>query len=266
VSDKIYEYIYGELDKDASEQIEKHLGGCAVCRNKYIELKKLLIDDMAALNEVKNKIEVPPGLNLKIRRSIQPRRRWNFAKYTIAACIALTLLFTTPVLAYYIIQSTPLDKYVELDSGVTVDFEEGKGQLIQKSSTVHDITMTVDGMIRRKDRTTMLLTIKVPKDEQINYGVPLDGFNSLTVEDQFGVKYQPKGSVGTLKSVNEDGEAKFIYDIEPIGFWAYKLNLRITAIELGKYNDKSSIDIVKNSYGSWNVNFYVNRSRGGGLK
>jgi len=264
VEDKLYEYIYGELNDIAAYEIEEHLSSCGKCRIEYQELKKLLIDDMTELIELKEKIEVPQNLSYKIKSSISRKPRPSFIKYAIAACIVFSLIFTTPVLAYYIIQSTPLDKYMDLDKGVIVDFEEGQGQLVQKSSTMSNVTLTVDGIIRKSDKTTILFTLKVPKDQYINYGVPVSsGFNIVTAKDQFGKIYRMKGASLTVKSVNEDGEAKCIYDVEPIYFWAYKLDIRVTAIELGQYSDSTSMEKVKNIYGNWNVSFYVNRSSSG---
>lgn len=262
VSDKIYEYIYKELDEETTFEIKNHLENCSKCHSEYIELKKLLIDNMSDLIDLKYNIKTPEDLPFKIRSSIKPNIRLNFIKYAAAACILFTLIFTTPVLAYYIIQSTPLEKYLDLDKGIIVNFEEGKGQLVQKSSTMNDITLTVDGIIPRKDRTTILFTIKVPKSIKVNYGIPVVGTNELTVMDQFGIKYRMKGGAVTVKSVNQDGEAKCIYDVEPLNFWAYKLNIRVTAIELGYFNEKElSSEKIKNAYGNWNIKLYINRLR-----
>lgn len=107
---------------------------------------------------------------------------------------------------------------------------------------------------------TILFTIKVPKEKNINYGMPLTGINELTVTDQFGFKYRVGGGSLTVKSVNEDGEAKCIFDVEPIKFWAYKLNVRVTSLELGYYDGKNTPEQVKNAYGNWNVSFYIDRS------
>lgn len=259
VSDKLYEFIYGELDERTSSEIEKHIENCTNCRHEYMELKKLLVDDMKYLVNLKESIKTPEGLPLKIRSSMRPGFRFNFVKYAAAACLLLALTFTTPVLAYYIIQSTPLEKYIELDSGIIVDFEEGQGQLVQKSSTMNNITMTVDGIIPKKDRTTILFTIKVPKDTAVNYGMPLSGLNVITVTDQFGITYRMTGGAATVKSVNEDGEAKCIYDVDPLGFWAYKLNIRMTAIELGYFDGNEFSSTSKNSYGNWNISFYLKK-------
>jgi hypothetical protein len=163
------------------------------------------------------------------------------------------------VLAYYVTQLPPINKYIDLDSNILVDFDEGKGQLVQKSSTMKNITFTVDGIIPKKDKTTILFTVKVPKDSSFNYAMPESGLNAMAVYDQFGTKYQISGGAMTVKSVNEDGEVKCIFDVEPLHFWSYKLDIRVTAMELGIYNG-SDMKHVKNTYGNWNVNFYIDRS------
>ena len=260
VQDKLYEYIYNELDENTLLIIKSHIENCPGCEMEYMDLKKLLIEDIPKLISLKDTIKVPPELEFKVRSLIKPKLKFNFARYAVAACILLALVAATPALAYYIIQSTPLDKYVELQSGIIVDFEEGRGQLVQKSSTMQGITLTVDGIIPKKDRSTILFTIKAPKEGNINYGMPDLGHNVITVQDQFGISYRMQSSAITVKSVNEDGEAKCILDVSPIGFWAYKLNVRVTAIELGHYDTK--MEKIKNVYGNWNVSFYVNKSDG----
>jgi len=259
VADKLYEYIYGELNEDNAAIIKDHLNSCSKCMNEYMELKKLLIDQMEPLKKLKNSIEVPEDLSFKVRSRLKYKFKFNFSKYALAACIIFSLIFASPVLAYYIIDFTPLERYIELDRGIIVDFEEGRGQLIEKSSTMQGITLTVDGIIPKKDRTSILFTVKVPKGDGINYGMPAEGLGAITVTDQFGTKYRFQGGSLTLKSVNEDGEARCIYDMEPLKFWSYKLNIRVTAIELGFYDEISYGKKVKNAYGNWNVSFYIDR-------
>lgn len=148
VSNNLYEYIYGELDEKTADDIRIHLEKCSECNSEYIELKKLLLGDMSELINLKESIDIPEDLSFKIRSSTRPKLRADIIRYTAAACILFSLIFTTPVLAYYIIQSTPLNKYVDLDSNIIVNFEEGRGQLVQKSSTINGITLTVDGITR----------------------------------------------------------------------------------------------------------------------
>lgn len=260
VTDKLYEYIYDELDDIQKVRIEEHLKNCTSCSGSYLKLKKLLVDDAEGLIKLRDNIAPPCDLNSRIEAMIKPKAHMKYVKYIAAACILLMLTFSTPVLAYYVMQMPPIDKYVDLDNSIIVDFDEGRGQLVQKSCTMNNITFTVDGIIRKKDTTSILFTIKVPKDKNINYGIPEDSFDVVTVTDQFGTRYRSTGSSLTVKSVNEDGEAKCIYDITPLKFWSYKLHIRMTAIELGYYEENKTIDKVKNVYGNWNVSFYINRS------
>lgn len=265
VKDILYEYIYNELNEADKNIVSSHIENCNSCNASYIELKNLLIDDMQDLILVKNKINVPIDINKKIISKLNKKSKLyklNISKYLIAACLLISLIFSTPVLAYYITQVTPIQKYIELDDGVIKNFEEGKGQLIEKSYTMNNITLTVDGLIQNSDTTSILLSIKVPKDNNINYGLPTSSLGSIKIYDQFGFNYRVKSGSMSVKSVNNNGEAQCIFDIERIKFWSYKLNIRLTAIELGNFiEDTQTINQKKNAYGNWHLSFYINRKK-----
>lgn len=264
VSDKLYEYIYDEIDEQEKQEIERHLHECPSCQNQYEKLKKLLVDDAAMLLEFRETIEVPADLRYRVKSSLSRKARMNPLKYVLAACLMLSLFFTTPVFAYYVTQIPAIEKYVDIDDGSIADFQEGRGQLVGKSDTLKGITFTIDGIVPKEDRATILFTIKVPKDENTNFALPSSSFSSFTVTDQFGYKYRVSSGGGSVKSVNENGEATFIYDIEPgLHFWSYKLHVRLTALELGYYDGKEWVPTdEKYAYGNWNVSFYIKRPFG----
>jgi hypothetical protein len=274
VKDRLYEYIYDELEEDKRLKIESHLNKCDNCRRTYEELKGLLIDDMQELTTLKESVVMPEELPQKIRKKLSNNFLSTLPKYAAAACMALILFYTIPVAAYYIVQNSPLEKYIIFDSGIIQEFEQGRAQLVQKSHEMKDITFTVDAIVRKKDTTTVLLTTKVKPTEQINYAMPIGLGRTITLKDQFGNKYNSQGGGATLESVNEDGEVKVIMDFEPIRFWAYKLSINVTGMEIGKMtvehekvngtenkdNVKYDIQKYKNVYGNWKLDFYINRS------
>lgn len=183
------------------------------------------------------------------------------------------LLTTAPAAAYYINQNSLLEKYKDIDPQIVKEFENKEGQLIGKSSTIKDITLTVDGIINEEHRTAILFTTKLPKQNDINYAMPVMSLNVITIQDQFGKKYRSDGASWTLRTANEDGEVKGVMYIEPLEPWAVRLNIRVTAMEIGKLAvenvsvDKEDnnlqgsreykADKYKNVYGSWKVSFYV---------
>jgi hypothetical protein len=71
VADNLYEYIYEELDENTCNEIRKHLEGCESCRLEYEELKQLLINDARTLFKLKESIEIPIDLAVKVRSSIR---------------------------------------------------------------------------------------------------------------------------------------------------------------------------------------------------
>lgn len=273
VKDRLYEYVYEELDEKKKSEIEVHLDKCDNCKRAYGELKALLIDGMEEFVQLKEQIEVPIELPKNVERKLNRNLLTALPRYAAAACIALIMFYTVPVAAYYIVQNSPLDKYIAFDNGIIQEYEQGKGQLIQKSDTMKDITFTVDALIRKKDETIVLFTAKVPTEGNINYAMPLMDPRVITVKDQFGIIYRTEGSAMTLQSVNEDGEVKAIMYIEPLKFWAYKLSINITGMETGRMEvrktDSSTVhdkgleydaQKYKNVYGSWKVDFYIDRS------
>jgi hypothetical protein len=276
VKELLYEYIFEELPQDKKLEIEEHLKNCTNCEKEYIELKKLLIDDMQQFNKVKEALIMPKDLPLKVKNKLYGTPVKRFSRFTAAACLLLFLFYTMPVAAYYIVENTALNKYISFDKGLIQNMEKGEIQPIDKSSTMKDITFRVDGIIRKADRTTILFTVKVPKNMDINYAMTTSGFNTVKVEDQFGKQYHLKGSGITLESAKEDGEATAVMDVEPLKPWAYKLTMRITALEGGILESKQinedkllakddkkfnyTIKKVRNIYGKWEVKFYIDRS------
>lgn len=276
VKDKLCEYIYGEIDEEKSLEIENHLRSCESCREEHLELKILLIDDMEVFTAIKNEIEMPIELPNRIKKRLKNNIIIKIPRYIAAACILVLMFYTLPVAAYYLVQNSPLDKYMELNNKIEKEYKEGRGQLIEKSDTMKGITYTVDAIIRKADSTTILFTVKIPKSDNINYAMPSMDRSVITIEDQFGIKYVVMSSGMTLRSANEDGEVKAIVEVEPLKFWCYKLNIRITSMELGKITVKKgasdSLDnalelqpeyvVVKNKnvFGTWQVNFYIDRS------
>jgi hypothetical protein len=275
VKELLYEYIYEELSESDKIKIEEHLLICDSCRKEYDVLKSLLIDDMSEWSDVKEQIKMPDELSLKLKAKLNKSRTLSLPRLGAAACLLIILFYTIPVAAYYIVENTSLNKYLTFDKGLVKYVEEGKVQVVEESSTMKNITFRVDGIIRKSDRTTILYTVKVPKDGEIDYALTSSAFNTVTVQDQFGYKYQSMGGAITVESANEDGEATGIMDFEPLKDWAYKLNIRVTALKGGKLIPLTEEEIKeqgpnimfqyemqkeKNIYGKWEVNFFINRS------
>jgi|GEM_PF-3427672 len=266
VKDALYEYIYGELDHNHSMEIAKHLEDCQYCREEYLELKSLLIDFPADITTYTNSISIPEDTISKINNVLDSKTSKkntlfssSLVKFSTAACIAFIILFTTPAMGY-LIQLPAISKYLDLDKNIVTEFNEGKGQLIGKSDSMKDITFTVDAIIRKKDKTLILFTTKLDsQNHSINFAHPSTIHNAITVEDQFGYKYQLNSGSITVKSVNEDGEAKCIFEIPPLKPWAYKLDIKVTAMNLGYYNNKENNTNSKEikNYGLWDISFYI---------
>lgn len=266
VKDTLYEYIYEELNNNDSMEISKHLENCQDCREEYLELKSLLMDFPAGITTCANSISIPKDTINKINNILDnntPKKHTVFniglVKFSTAACIAFIILFTTPAMGY-LIQIPAISKYLDLDENIVTQFNEGKGQLIGKSDSMKGITFTVDAIIRKKDKTLILFTTKLDKKtDSINFSLPSHILHAIDVKDQFGYKYELSSGSTTVKSVNEDGEAKCILEIPPLKPWAYKLNIRTTAMYLGYYDNKENkINSTKiKNYGLWNVSFYI---------
>jgi hypothetical protein len=266
VNDMLYEYIYGELDEIKTREIKKHLNECDECRSEYEKLKVLLIDDMEDFVKAAEVIKAPENLQKKIESKVNFNLWRMLPRVVTAACLAIFLFYSVPVAGYYIVQNSPLDKYIDFENRIEKEYEEGIGQLVEKSSTMKEITFTVDAVIRKEDKTIILYTVKVPPGEDINYAMPES--SSITIEDQFGMTYDRRSGVTTLRNANEDGETMAILEIEPLYFWSYKLKLRITGMETGflvpleepEKKTHYQIEKHKDVYGKWEVEFFINKS------
>lgn len=275
VKELLYEYIYEELSEGDKIKLEEHLLICDSCRKEYDVLKSLLIDDMSEWSDIKEQIKMPDELPLKLKAKLNKSRTLGLPRLGAVACLLIILFYTIPVAAYYIVENTSLNKYLTFDKGLVKYVEEGKVQVVEESSTMKNITFRVDGIIRKSDKTTILYTVKVPKDRDIDYALTSSAFNTVTVQDQFGYKYRSMGGAITVESANEDGEATAIMDFEPLKDWAYKFNIRVTALEVGKLIPLTEEEIKeqgsnlmfkykmqkeRNIYGKWEVNFFIDRS------
>jgi hypothetical protein len=272
VRELLYEYIFDELTQDKILEIEQHVKSCTNCKHEYLELRKILLNDMQPFTNAKKNIVMPNDLPVKVKNKLYGIKYKRVSRFTAAACLLIFLFYAVPVAAYYIMENGALNKYIDFDKGLVQEMEGGKIQIVDKSTTMKDITLRVDGVIRKADRTTILLTVKVPKEMDIDYAYPDSGFDTIIVKDQLGKEYKQIGSAGTVRSATKDGEATMILDVEPLKFWTYKLNLRVTALEGGELEkrsqgenvDLSPSDFVmkknKNIYGCWEVNFYIDRS------
>lgn len=266
VKDRLYEFIYDELSGEKTKEVKEHINKCTSCKEEYEGLKVLLIEDMKEFTDLTEEIRIPPSLSIKTKASIKKRGIRKFGRYAVAACMILILIGGIPVAAQYIISGSFLDKYKQLDPDIASRYSHGNGEMIEKSSSMKDITFTVDAVINNKDSTTILFTVNVPKDQLINYAMPHLGMNVITVQDQLGRKYRNEGSAMTLQSVNEDGEIKAILDVEPLKFYVSNLTVRITAMEVGNMtvitkDNELEYDVkkVRNVYGNWQVKFSVHK-------
>ncbi|MBK5240030.1 DUF4179 domain-containing protein [Clostridium sp.] len=264
--DRLYEFIYDELSVEKTSEVKEHIDNCPRCKKEYEELKQLLINDMEEFKELTEEIKIPNGLSIKVKDSIKKRGLRKFSRYAVAACMLFILIGGIPVAAQYIKSSTLLDKYKQLDPEIASIYSNDNGEMIEKSSTMKDITFTVDAIINKKDSTLILFTVKVPKGQGINYATPPFGIDSITVQDVLGKIYFTTGSAMTLQSVNKDGEIKAIMEIEPLKFYVSSLTVRITAMEVGNMtvttkDSELQYDVKKkkNIYGTWQVKFRIHK-------
>lgn len=171
VKDKLYEYIYGELEEEKNK-LEEHLSTCSQCQKEYLELRKLLVNDMKDISDLAENIKLPEELSTSIKQNLKIYPKHKNLRYAAAACILIFMFYAVPVAAYYVVENTVLNKYIDFSQGLVKEIEEGKVQLVNKSSTMKDITFLVDGIIRKPDKTTVLFKVKVPKGNKINYAMP----------------------------------------------------------------------------------------------
>ncbi|MCB2358607.1 anti-sigma factor family protein [Clostridium estertheticum] len=266
VEDLIYEFIYHELDNEKNKEVEEHINNCSNCKKEYEGLKLLLIDDMKDFIDLAEEIQIPQELSQKVVDSIKSRKIRKFSRYATAICMIFVLICGIPVAAQYIVGNSFLDKYKQLDPDIASKYSNYKGEMIEKSSTMKDIIFTVDAIIDKRDSTTILFTVKADKSKGTNYAMPVLDINTITFQDQLGIKYRHIGSGITLRSVNEDGEIKGIMDVEPLKFYVTGLTVRITAMEVGNMtattkDGELQYDVKKkrNIYGNWQVKFRVHK-------
>jgi hypothetical protein len=264
--DRLYEFIYNELTAKKASEVKEHIDNCPRCKKEYEELKQLLINDMEEFTDLTEEIKIPNGLSIKIVDSIKKSGIRKFSKYAVAACMIFILIGGIPAAAQYIKSGSFLDKYKQLDPEIASIYSNDNGEMIEKSSTMKDITFTVDAIINKKDSTLILFTVKAPNGKGVNYATPPFGTDSITVQDVLGKIYFTTGSAMTFRSVNKDGEIKAIMEIEPLKFYVSSLTVRVTAIEVGNMTvDKKDNEIEydvkkkKNIYGTWQVKFGVHK-------
>jgi Domain of unknown function (DUF4179)/Putative zinc-finger len=263
VKNLLYEFIYGELEEKKYKEIKEHLESCKECYKEYIELKKLLLEDLEPLVETKNHTVAPETLKRNIKKSLGKSYSTYFMKVVSVACILIFMVYVVPVAAYYLVENSPLEKYIKIDSGIAHEFEEGKGQLVNAEYKMKGVTFKIEGIIQDKDSTKILYSVKVDEDEGFNYAMPLFGNETIRVTDQIGNRYNLKGAAGSIESTKKDREIVSVLEIEDMKFWAYKLNFQITAMEIGsiEVQDKDlEMKKEKNIYGQWEVEVYLDRS------
>lgn len=266
VKDRLYEFIYGELNNEKTRELKEHINNCPSCKKEYEQLKVLLLDDMKEFVALAEEIQLPQELSLKVKDSIKSRGIKKFSKYATVACMIFILIWGIPVAAQYIIEGSFLDKYKQLEPDIALRYKNDKGEMIEKSTTMKDIKFTVDAIINKKDSTTILFTVKVDKNAGINYAMPIFGMDVITVQDELGIKYRHRSSGMTLQSVSKDGEIKAIMEVEPLKFYVTNLTVRITAMETGNMtvitkDSEIKYDVKKkrNIYGTWQIKFRVHR-------
>jgi len=263
VKNLLYEFIYNELEEEKHKEMEIHLESCKECHKEYLELKKLLIEDMEQLIEVKNNVNAPEKLKRNINKLILNNYNDYFIKVASVACILLFMVYAVPVAAYYLVQNSPIEKYIKIDNGIAHEFKEGKGKLVNSEFKMKGVTFKIEGIIPQKDSTKVLYSVKVDENEDFNYAMPIYGQGSIIVKDQFGHSYNLMGSAGSFESTKKDKEMVSVLEVEGVNFWAYKLNFQITAMEIGYIEgpDKNyEMKKEKNIYGLWEVEVYLDRS------
>jgi hypothetical protein len=263
VKNFLYEFIYEELEEKKTKEIEEHLGSCKECYKEYIALKKLLLEEMEPLVEAKEHIVAPEILKRKIKKSLGSSYRTYFMKIASVACFLIFMVYVVPVAAYYLVENSPLEKYIKIDSGITHEFKEGKGQLVNQQYKMKGVTFKIDGIIQEDHSTKILFSVKVDEEEDFNYAMPLFGNGIIRVTDQFGCSYNLQGSAGSFESTKKDKEMVSVLEIENPNFWVYKLNFQITAMEIGNIEGKDKdyeMKKEKNIYGLWELEVYLDRS------
>lgn len=259
----LYEFIYKELEEKKKDEVKEHIEKCKECHKEYIELKKFLLDDMESVAKIKNYIKTPEKLKSNVKKSLSAEYKGYFVKIASVACILLFMVYVVPVAAYYLVENSPLDKYIKIDSGIAHEFEEGKGQLVNKEYKMKGVTFKIDGIIPQKDSTKVLFSVKVDENEDFNYAMPIFNQGTILVKDQFGHSYNLMGSAGSFESTKKDKEMVSVLEVEGVNFWAYKLKFQITAMEIGNIEGKDKnyeMKKDKNIYGLWEVEVYLDRS------
>jgi regulator of replication initiation timing len=96
------EYIMGELDKNISNDLKKHIDGCDGCRAEYDELKELI----GGLKKMKESIKIKDDiLELNKRNILKNTKRKKFSFRRVISGVAvgvliITFLFTGSIVAF----------------------------------------------------------------------------------------------------------------------------------------------------------------------
>jgi len=266
VKDRLYEFIYDELNNEKTSELKEHINNCSSCKREYEGLKLLLIDHMSDFIDLSSQIQMPKKLTLKVTDSVKSSGIKKLSRYAVAVCMMFILIWGIPVAAQYIIEGSLLDKYKQLDPEIALKYSNYKGEMIGKSSTMKDITFKVDAIINKKDSTSILFTVKLDKNQGTNYAMPIMGMNSISIQDGLGINYRNISSGMLFQSVNKDGEIKAIMEVEPLKFYVRSITVRITAMEIGNVtvttkDNEQQYDVKKkkNIYGNWKVVFGVHK-------
>jgi Putative zinc-finger len=261
VKNLLYEFIYEEFEEEKYKEVEQHLESCKECYKEYLELKKLLLEDMEPLVETKEQVLAPEALKRSIKKSLGKSYNAHFAKVASVVCILLFMIYVVPVAAYYLVENSPLAKYIKIDSGIVHDFEEGKGQLVNAEYKMKGVTFKLEGIIKGKDTMKVLFSTKVDEEKNFNYAMPVSG--AIRVTDQFGSSYRLRGSAGYFETSKKSGEMVWVQEVENPKFWSYKLNFQITAMEIGNMEGEGEnfkFKKERNIYGLWEVEVNLDRS------
>lgn len=99
VSDRLDDYLDGALSRDAREELEAHLGGCAAC-SREAEALRGIVDGAAALaREIPPRRDLWPGIEARLGRRgvfVSPSVLAVAAAVIVALTATLTLVVSRP--------------------------------------------------------------------------------------------------------------------------------------------------------------------------
>lgn len=191
VQDLLPIYVDGETGEATGEFVERHLEECANCRELLKMYQKPVFPAAAA---PEGSVTKKPGFAGRLRR--------------VAALTTAILLFAAMAIAWASYQAgknlTLRDPSYQQAEKMDLFTE------VNRSKKLGPYTITVNRVLLDTARTTVFY--------QVEPGLEQDGFLHVSMTDDKGVSYQPRGGRG-LHGRN------FVYDLEPVNLDAEEITL-----------------------------------------